>query len=237
MPLGWPPTSRAARPAPRRSAGPAGCSPSWARCRPRRRRPTSTSGSSSPPCAIADRRHEHRSWLANLRTQVFRRGRPHDRHPRGDHRDVAVLGGAFVLAAGLITQVALGPGPRANSAAGDDADACADARDHGRAHDTAAGGDVEAHPGPDRDSGGDAPPTPAPTPAPTATPAPTEPRALADVHRGAIAVAQRDRGTHPHAKPPPRSRRRSRGGPPPPSASPSPTLSQAPSEAPPTTSP
>ena len=60
-----------------------------------------------------DRRHEHRSWLSTLPTLIF----------RGAVRTtgtlvvaivtVAFLGVAFVLAAGFITQVALGPQPRA----------------------------------------------------------------------------------------------------------------------------
>jgi hypothetical protein len=60
-----------------------------------------------------DRRHEHRSWLSTLPTAIF----------RGAVRTtgtlvlaivtVAFMGGAFVLAAGFITQVALGPDPRA----------------------------------------------------------------------------------------------------------------------------
>ena len=60
-----------------------------------------------------ERRHDHHSWLADLRTQVL----------RGAVRTtgtlvvaivtVAFLGGAFVLAAGFITQVALAPQPRA----------------------------------------------------------------------------------------------------------------------------
>jgi len=64
-----------------------------------------------------DRRHEHRSWLATLPTVVF----------RGAVRTtgtlvvaivtVAFLGGAFVFAAGLLTQqVAIAPGPRATLA-------------------------------------------------------------------------------------------------------------------------
>jgi hypothetical protein len=63
-----------------------------------------------------DRRHEHRSWLAALPILVF----------RGAVRTtgtlvvaivtVAFMGGAFVLAAGFITQVALAPDTRATLA-------------------------------------------------------------------------------------------------------------------------
>ena len=63
-----------------------------------------------------DRRHEHRSWLATLPTAIF----------RGAVRTtgtlvvaivtVAFLGGAFVLAAGYITQVAFAPDTRATLA-------------------------------------------------------------------------------------------------------------------------
>ena len=48
MPPDWRPTSRAAQPARRRSAGAPACSGCWVRCRFRARRSTSTSGSSWP---------------------------------------------------------------------------------------------------------------------------------------------------------------------------------------------
>ena len=62
-----------------------------------------------------ERRHEHHSWLADLRTQVFRGAVRTTGTLVVTIVTVAVLGGAFVLAAGFITQVAWAP-PRATLA-------------------------------------------------------------------------------------------------------------------------
>ncbi len=59
------------------------------------------------------RRHEHRSWLADLRTQIFRGAVRTTGTLVVTIVTVAVLGGAFVLAVGYIGQVALAPQPRA----------------------------------------------------------------------------------------------------------------------------
>ncbi len=60
-----------------------------------------------------DRRHEHHSWLAGLWLQIARGAVRTTGTLVVTIVTVALLGGAFVLAAGYITQVALAPAPRA----------------------------------------------------------------------------------------------------------------------------
>ena len=62
-----------------------------------------------------DRRHEHRSWLMGLPTQIFRGAVRTTGTLVVTIVTVAVLGGTFVLAAGYVSQVAWAP-PRATLA-------------------------------------------------------------------------------------------------------------------------
>jgi hypothetical protein len=173
-----------------------------------------------------ERRHEHRSWLADLRTQVF----------RGAVRTtgtlvvaivtVAFLGGAFVLAAGFITQVAWAP-PRA-TVAPDMTPTPAP---------TLVSPTVPATPAPETPAPTSKPAiTVAPTAAPTATPAVTAEPTPAPTETPAItpaptpspgATAEPTPTPSPTPVPTVKPRRT-----PPPSASPSPTPSPAPTEAP-----
>src|SRR5487761_2019288 len=68
--------------------------------------------------AVADRarRHDHRSWLSNLKTQVFRGAIRTTSTLMVAIVTVALLGGAAVLAAALLTQPAPPPSPRATVA-------------------------------------------------------------------------------------------------------------------------
>jgi len=171
-----------------------------------------------------DRRHEHRSWLATLPIAIF----------RGAVRTtgtlvvaivtVAFLGAAFVFAAGMITQVALGPGPRATLAP-----------------------DMTPTPAPTLVQTAAPPtshpvvtiqptaaPTPEPTPAPAATPEPTpEPTPVVTATPEPTPAPTPEATAEPTPDPlptpvPTEKPRRT----PPPTASPSPTPSPAPSEAP-----
>ncbi len=174
-----------------------------------------------------ERRHEHRSWLADLRTQVF----------RGAVRTtgtlvvaivtVAFLGGAFVLAAGFITQVAWAP-PRATV----EPDMTPTPAP------TLVSPTVPATPAPETPAPTSKPaitvaPTPAPTATPAATPAPTEsPETPAPTITPAPppspgATAEPTPSPSPSPVPTEKPRRT-----PPPSASPSPTATPAPTEAP-----
>ena len=143
------------------------------------------------------RRHDHRSWLANLRTQVLRGAVRTTGTLMVAIVTVAFLGGAFVLAAAYFTQPAPWPA------------AC-----HGRAQrrrrsrrrivpaDRSAARPVETTPA--------VVATPAPTAKPVvtpeATPAPTaKPVGHRPAQRDSGPIAERDRGTvaHPHAIPSP----------------------------------
>jgi len=178
-----------------------------------------------------DRRHEHRSWLATLPILVFRGAVRTTGTLVVTVVTVALLGGALVLAAGLLTQqVAFAPGPRATLAPDMTPTARADAGPDRHAPDLAPGGhfpaDRSAHPEP----------TPAPTVAPTATPEPTpEPTPVVTATpvppRGADPDAHRDRGADPEPSPTPVPTKRPRPTPTP-SASPSPTPTPAPSASP-----
>lgn len=185
------------------------------------------------------RRHEHRSWLADLRTQVF----------RGAVRTtgtlvvaivtVAFLGGAFVLAAGFITQVALAPQPRA-TVQPDMTPTLAPTLVSPVVPATPPPA-VTAAPTPAPTAGPEvtAEPTPAPTatpevtaepsPAPTETPAPTDTAAPTPSPE---ATAEPTPTPSPTPVPTEKPRRT-----PPPSASPSPTPTPAPTAAPSPTSP
>ncbi len=184
-----------------------------------------------------DRRHEHRSWLANLRTQVFRGAVRTTGTLVVTIVTVAVLGGAFVLAAGLITQVALGPGPRA-TVRPEMTPTPAPTLEITVAPTTPPPAVTsKPTPAPTETPAVTAPPTPAPTPAPTATPEPTgtpEPSPTSTVEPTPSPSATAEPTPTPSPTPVPTEKPRRT---PPPSASPSPALSQAPNEAPPTTSP
>ena len=179
--------------------------------------------------AIADRarRHDHRSWLANLRTQVFRGAVRTTGTLMVAIVTVAFLGGAFVLAAAFFTQPAPAPTP----------------------HGTVAP-DMTPTPAPTKvepTAPAETPPavaatpaptakpvvTPEPTPAPSASPSPSpEPSATPAPSPSASAEPSPSPSPSPAPSPTEEPRRT-----PPPSASPSPTPTPAPSEAPSPTSP
>ncbi len=142
--------------------------------------------------AIADRarRHDHRSWLANLRTQVLRGAVRTTGTLMVAIVTVAFLGGAFVLAAAFFTQPAPAPTPHATVAP-----------------------DMTPTPAPTKvesTAPAETPPavvatpvptakpvvTPEPTPVPSPSPSPSA--SLAGTERDPRAVAQRDRGTVAH---------------------------------------
>ncbi len=181
-----------------------------------------------------DRRHEHRSWLATLPTAIF----------RGAVRTtgtlvvaivtVAFLGGAFVLAAGYITQVAFAPDTRGTLAPDmtpTPAPTLVQTAAPQTSHPVVSTQPTEA-PTPE--------PTPAPTVAPTAAPEPTseptpvvtatpEPTSEPTVTPGPSPSATAEPTPEPSPTPVPTEKPRRT---PPPSASPSPTPTPAPSASP-----
>jgi hypothetical protein len=176
-----------------------------------------------------DRRHEHRSWLSTLPILVF----------RGAVRTtgtlvvaivtVALMGGAFVLAAGFITQVALAPDTRATlppDMTPTPAPTLVQTAVPATSHPV-----VTTQP--------TAAPTPEPTPAPTAPPEPTpEPTPVVTATPEPTPAPTPEATAEPTPEPSPtpvptEKPRRT----PPPSASPSPTPSPAPTETPSPTSP
>ena len=175
-----------------------------------------------------DRRHEHRSWLAALPWLVF----------RGAVRTtgtlvvaivtVAFLGAAFVFAAGMITQVALGPGTRATLAPDmtpTPAPTLVQTAAPQTSHPVVSTQPTEAptpEPTPE--------PTPAPTVAPTATPEPT-PAETATPEPTPAPTPEATAEPTPDPLPTPVPTEKPRRTPPP-SASPSPTPSPAPSATP-----
>ena len=171
-----------------------------------------------------DRRHEHRSWLAALPILVF----------RGAVRTtgtlvvaivtVAFMGGAFVLAAGFITQVALAPDARATlppDMTPTPAPTLVQTAAPPTSHPV-----VTIQP--------TAAPTPEPTPAPAATPEPTpEPTPVVTATPEPTPAPTPEATAEPTPDPlptpvPTEKPRRT----PPPTASPSPTPTEAPTEAP-----
>ena len=179
--------------------------------------------------AIADRarRHDHRSWLANLRTQVFRGAVRTTGTLMVAIVTVAFLGSAFVLAAAFFTQPTPTPTP----------------------HGTVAP-DMTPTPAPTKvepTAPAETPPavvatpaptakpvvTPEPTPAPSASPTPSpEPSATPAPSPSASAEPSPSPSPSPAPSPTEKPRRT-----PPPSVAPSPTPTPAPSEAPSPTSP
>ena len=181
-----------------------------------------------------DRRHEHRSWLSTLPTLIF----------RGAVRTtgtlvvaivtVAFLGGAFVLAAGFITQVAFAPDPR-GTLAPDMTPTPAPTLVQTAAPPTGTPA-VTAQPTEAPIPEPTPEPTPAPTVAPTATPEPTpeptpaetaSPEPTATPEPSPSATAEPTPEPSPTPVPTEKPRRT-----PPPSASPSPTPTPAPTPAP-----
>jgi hypothetical protein len=171
-----------------------------------------------------DRRHENRSWLAALPWLVF----------RGAVRTtgtlvvaivtVAFLGAAFVFAAGMITQVALGPGTRATlppDMTPTPAPTLVQTAAPQTSHPVVSTQPTEA-PTPE--------PTPAPTVAPTATPEPT-PAVTATPEPTPAPTPEATAEPTPDPLPTPVPTEKPRRTPPP-SASPSPTPSPAPSATP-----
>ena len=185
-----------------------------------------------------DRRHEQRSWLATLPTAIF----------RGAVRTtgtlvvaivtVAFLGGAFVLAAGYITQVAFAPDTRGTLAPDmtpTPAPTLVQTAAPPTSHPVVSTQPTEA-PTPEQTLE----PTPAPTVAPTATPEPTSeptpvvsatpeptPEPSATPEPSPSATAEPTLEPSPTPVPTEKPRRT-----PPPSASPSPTPTPAPSATP-----
>ena len=188
-----------------------------------------------------ERRHEHRSWLADLRTQVF----------QGAVRTtgvlvvaivtVAFLGGAFVLAAGFITQVALGPDPRATVHPDMTPTPAPTLVSPSVPATPPPAVTAEPTPVPTASPEVTAEPTPAvtDTPAPTETPAPSEtpaPTITPAPTPSPSATAEPTPEPTPTAAPTPVPTEKPRRTPPP-TASPSPTPTPAPTAAPPPTLP
>ncbi len=180
-----------------------------------------------------ERRHEHHSWLADLRTQVFRGAVRTTGTLVVTIVTVAVLGGAFVLAAGFITQVAWAP-PRATLAPDPTPTPAptlvqTDAPPTGTPAVTAQPTDAptpEPTPAPTVAPTDTPEPTPEPTPVVTATPEPT-PGPTAEPTPEPTATAEPTPEPTPTPVPTEKPRRT-----PPPSASPSPTPTPAPSASP-----
>ena len=184
-----------------------------------------------------ERRHEHRSWLATLRTQIF----------RGAVRTtgtlvvaivtVAFLGAAFVLAAGLITELAFTPVERGSVGPDMTPTPAPTLSQTAAPATTSPAVIVEATPEPTPAPVRTPAITPAPTaePTPVATPAPTatpEPTVAPTATPSPTATAEPTPTPTPAPSPTEKPRRT-----PPPSASPSPTPTPAPTEAPSPTSP
>jgi len=181
-----------------------------------------------------DRRHEQRSWLATLPTLIF----------RGAVRTtgtlvvaivtVAFLGGAFVLAAGYITQVAFAPDTRATLAPDmtpTPAPTLVQPAVPATSHPVVTTQPTDAptpEPTPAPTVAPTATPeqTPEPTPVVTATPEPT-PAPTATPEPSPSATAEPTPEPSPTPVPTEKPRRT-----PPPSASPSPTPAPAPTPAP-----
>jgi len=179
--------------------------------------------------AIADRakRHDHRSWLANLRTQVFWGAGRTTGTLMVAIVTIAFLGGAFVLASAYFTQPNNTPPPH-GTVAPDMTPTPAPTKVESTAP-AATPPAVVATPVPT------AKPvvTPEPTPVPSASPSPSpEPSVTPAPSPSATAVPSPTPTPSPTPSPTEKPRRT-----PPPSASPSPTPTPAPSEAPSPTSP
>jgi hypothetical protein len=184
-----------------------------------------------------DRRHEHRSWLAGLWTQIARGAVRTTGTLVVTIVTVAILGGALVLAAGYIGEVALAPAPRA-TVQPDMTPTLAP---------TLVPSTVPATPPPAKTAAPTPAPTPEvtaePTPAPTATPAVTAEPTPAPTETPAPTItpaptpspsATAEPTPTPSPTPVPTEKPRRT---PPPSASPSPIPTPVPTEAPSPTSP
>jgi len=172
--------------------------------------------------AIADRarRHDHRSWLGDLKRQVFRGAVRTTGTLMVAIVTVAFLGGAFVLASAYFTQSAPAPTPRVTVAPAM-TPAPTKVSPTAPAETPPA---VVATPAPTAKPVA----TPAPTPAPSASPAvSTEPSATPAPSPSATAEPSPTPTPSPSPSPTEKPRRT-----PPPSASPSPTPTPAPTLAP-----
>jgi hypothetical protein len=173
--------------------------------------------------AIADRarRHDHRSWLGDLKRQVFRGALRTTGTLMVAIVTVAFLGGAFVLASAYFTQSAPAPTPRVTVAPDMPTPAPTKVSPTAPAETPPA---VVATPAPTAKSAA----TPAPTPVPTAKPAATAtPNATPTPSPSATAEPSPTPTPSPTPSPTEKPRRT-----PPPSASPSPTPTPAPTLAP-----
>jgi len=176
--------------------------------------------------AIADRahRHDHHSWLANLKTQVFRGAIRTTGTLMVAIVTVAFLGGAFVLASAYFTQSAPPTSPRVTVTPDMTTPAPTMVRSTAPAETPPA---VVATPAPTAKGNTGEYQAPAPTPVPSASPAATEPSATPAPSPSATAEPSPTPTPSPTPSPTEKPRRT-----PPPSASPSPTPTPAPTLAP-----
>jgi len=181
-----------------------------------------------------DRRHEHRSWLADLRTQIFRGAVRTTGTLVVTVVTVAVLGGALVLAAGYIGEVALAPAPRATVQPDMTPTLAPTLVSPTMRATPSPATTAEPTPAPTPPVTAEPAPTPAPTPGmtaePTPAPTPTEtptPTITPAPTPSPSATAEPTPTPSPTPVPTEKPRRT-----PPPTASPSPTPTPAPTEAP-----